>query len=144
MSVDHTKLVYYSGYNAYKNVDVKTATISVTGGTIGPSTSVFFSTTVDVEPDTKYAYVLMQANDLDGSLVPQALEWRQFPANCIVRTTLTLDPDLLGFFELFPQMVVNSSGTQVTFRLFAINTSASNIALTPIDVGVQYATFTVE
>lgn len=140
--VDHTKVIYFSGFSAYKNINVYSTTVPITNVSIPPGGIVYFERAITVEPGTKFAYVKMQANQWDFINPPTPLVWRFYPAACIVYRTLSVDPQGNGAFQLLPSIRI--SGNQVTFRYMAFNPNASAYAFNPIDIGVEYATFTID
>lgn len=137
--VDHTKVVYYSGFNAYKNLNVYDATISVIGDTIAAGATKAFSTVITVPEVSNYATIQIQANESVGTppRTPSTLRWQQYPAAKIISIALGTDPDGSGTLDCFFYMKLN--GDEVTFTVQATNPSGSSISLVPTDIGVRYA-----
>lgn len=137
--VDYTKVVYYSGYNAYKNLNVYDATISVTSVSIAAGETETFTTTITVPEQSNYATIQVQANESVGSppRTPSALRWQQYPAAKIVSIAMGTDPYGDGTLDCFFYMKLN--GDEVSFTIQATNPYDLPLALTPTTIGVRYA-----
>lgn len=143
-SVDPSKVVYYSEFNAYKNEKVYDATISVTGGSISGGAFFEFATTISVPETSDYITAQVQANESVGSppQTPSALRWQDFPSALIVSIDLTTDPTGSGTLDC--SLVVRISGDEVTFSVAGFNPYANPVAFTPTNIGVRYAVHTTE
>lgn len=143
MSVDHTKVVYYSGFSAYKNVNVYETTIEVDGSNIASGTAKSFTRTITVPEDSNYATIQIQANYSEGSppTTPGPLTWQDFPAAKLLHLELDTDPDSNGTWQCYFFMRID--GSQVTFGINAFNGSGSDFDFVPISIGVRYAIHTV-
>lgn len=142
--IDHTKVLLSSEYNAYKNIDVYPASISVTSD---PFVGIKdFQTSISVDAGTRFAFVKVQTNHAiwNGSnVVPTALRWSMLGSGgSRVAQSLSLDPSFTEVLELVWSMRI--SGNTVSFVLTANNPTVSNNAFNPIVVSLEYATFTTE
>jgi len=140
VTVDHSKIQYYTGYNAYKNLGVHPGAISVDTTSVSPGATRTWSETITVEPDSKFAFALIEANDVSLLGVPSALRWQQFPPANVVYQTLSLDPAGNNYFDLLLDMSVNDD--QVTFKATAFNPNAGAYAFDAIDINFVYAVHT--
>jgi hypothetical protein len=144
MSVDHTQVVFYSGFPAYQNINVYTTTIEVSSVPIASGDVEFFDTVINVEPNSTFVTMAIQANETTGSgpYPPTALRWQTYPSSDKVFIALGTDPDGAGSTYAVFTPIVNDD--QVTLRLTAGNPFSGNMAFTPISVGVQYAIHTID
>lgn len=144
MSVDHTKVVYYSGYSAYKNVNVFETTIPVIGTTILTGAYHEFTRTITVDEDADFGTIMVKTNESVGSppRTPSALRWQMYPAANIISLDLNTDPDGNGTLDC--SLIVRITGSSVTFAVALFNPSVSSISFTPIEIPVRYAIYTVE
>lgn len=144
MSVDPSKIVFYSNYNAYKNVNVYDATISVTGDTISGEAYFEFPTTITVPESSDYITIQIQANESVGSAprTPSALRWQEYPSALVVSIALVTDP--FGDGTLDCSLIVKISGTQVTFAVAGFNPYVDPVSFSPTDIGVRYAIYSTE
>lgn len=141
MSVDHTKVIFYSGFPAYLNREVKEATISVDGTSMSPSTAYSWETSVELEDASNFATMAVEINDSVGfsPATVTAMRWAQYPASQVVWGELDTDPNNTGVLELFYANKIE--GNTVTFQLFTSHSFSSNASFVPFDVNVRYATF---
>lgn len=144
MSVDHTKVVYYSGFNAYKNEGVFDTTVEVTSVSIAAGAYQEFTRTITVDSDSDYVTVAIQANESTGfgPATPTALRWQQYPAAQVVSVALSTDPSGAGQHDCY--FSIKKNGTQVTFVLSAFNPYGGAMAFTATSVGVRYVIYTTE
>lgn len=143
MSVDHTKVVFYSGFNAYKNLGVFESTIEVTDVSVLSDTVQTWSTTIDTGVTGNYATASVQTSDGVGlPTVVGPLYWRSYPAANTISLDLTTDPDGYGAIGGLIDMRVN--GTEVTFTIAVYNFGLNTVAFTPVSVGVRYAVHSTE
>lgn len=140
--VDASKLQYYTGYNAYKNLGVHPGVIAVDTANVAPGTTRTWQTTISVEPNSRFAFSLIQANETTGLSVPTALRWQAFPPANIVYQTLSLDPAGNVSFGLNIDILINNN--QVTFRANAFNPNIAAYAFNSIDIGFVYAVHTTD
>lgn len=136
---DASKLQYYTGYNAYKNLGVHQDVIPVDTTSVAPGTIRTWQKTITVEPNSRFAFALIQANDVTGT-TPTALRWEVFPPANVLYQTLSLDPAGNDYFQLFLEMLVN--GDQVTFRAWAFNPNPAAYAFNALNIGFVYAVHT--
>lgn len=134
---DSSKLQYYTGYNAYKNLGVYPGTISVTTASVAAGTIRNWETTISVEPDSRFAFARIEANE-DG---PTALRWKTFPSAVSAWQTLSVDPVGAGTHSLSLQMLVNNN--QITFRAQTFNPYAGALAFNALDIDFVYSAHTV-
>lgn len=139
VQVDHSKVVYYSGYNSYKNVNVYDTTIVTDTVAIASGQTRTFVTTITVPEQSNYSTIQVQANESLGSppRTPSTLRWMQYPAAKTISIALGTDPDGDGTLDCY--FYVTFNGNQVSFSIQAVNPSASSIALVATTIGVRYA-----
>lgn len=138
MSVDHTKVVYYSGFNSYRNLGVFESAIAVTGVSIAADTVQSWSTTIDTGVTGTFVTASVQSADGTGlPTVTSDLYWRSYPAASTITLDLATDPGGFGAINGTLDMKIN--GTEVTFIIYVYNFGVSPLALTPVSVGVRYA-----
>lgn len=137
---DPTKLLYYTEYNSYKNLQVRPGSIPVTGAPVGAGSIGNWSTTITVEPDSKFSSALIQANSTDFSTV-SALRWQAFPSANVVWQTLATDPDGRVVQSMSIFLLINNN--QVTFRAETYNDAGGALAFNPITINFIYAIHTL-
>lgn len=145
MSVDHTRVAFYSGFNAFKNVNVYETSIEVTGVTIPGESLQHFSTTIETEGESTFTTLSIEANepiDLTPPRTPAPLRWQPFPSSGLVNVALDTDPNGDGSLDLVFSVVVQPN--QVTFRLTLSNPYIDPVSFVPTSVGVEYAVHTIE
>lgn len=142
--VDHTKTVYYSGFNAYKNVGVYDLTITTDSVAFGEGQTRTWTSTITVPEQSNYATIQVQANESVGSppRTPSTLRWQQYPAAKIISIALNTDPYGDGTLDCFFYMKLN--GDQVSFSIQAVNPYDLPVALVPTSIGVRYAIHSTE
>jgi hypothetical protein len=141
MSVDHTRVAFYSGYQAFKNLGVYETTIEVDTTAIAPGAVHFWERTITVGQESRFATLSIQANEFNGGGAATALKWQSFPSSEIVYVTLSLDPEGNGNSSM--QFSLSFDDDQVTFSLGAYNPYLSNIAFANTTIGVRFATHNV-
>lgn len=142
--VDHTKVVYYSGFNSFKNIGVYDAVVSVDGSSIASGAVKTWSTSINVEPNSDFATIQVQANEQQGfgPGTPTPLRWQSYPATRYISLELNTDPDNNG--TLYADIIVFINATQVTFTINLFNGTGSTVSCVPIDVGFKYAIHSTE
>lgn len=141
MSVDSTKILYYTGYNSYKNLQVHEGILSIDSTPIANGATRTWSATVTVSPESKFSSCLIQ-NNRDNNPTVTALKWAPFPSANTVWQTLSVDPSGLNTFGAKVYLSINNS--QVTFNATAFNDTAAPIAFNSLDIGFVYAVHTLD
>lgn len=136
---DSSKLQYYTGYNAYKNLQVRTGSISVTTATVTPGSTRNFDTIVTVEPDSRFTSALIEANEETPPTV-SALRWQAFPPANKVWQTLSVAPPGVTAHDMDLSIIVNDD--QVTFRAQTFNPYAADLAFNTLTINFEYAVHT--
>lgn len=142
--IDHTKVLLSSEFNSYKNINVYPASVAVTNVPFVGRRD--FQTDITVEPGTRFAFVKVQTNHAiwnGSSTVPTALRWSMLGSGgSRIAQSLSIDPSFTEVLELFWSMRI--SGNTVSFILTANNPNVANHAFVPINIGIEYATFTTD
>ena len=140
MTVDTSKIHYSSQFNAYKNLGVHLGSIFVDTAAIAPGTLKNWQTTITVEPDSRFALALIEANGDNFPVGVTPLRFQAFPPANAVWQTLSVDPGGVVTHNMNIDMIVNNN--QVTFRLEAFNPYGSNLAFNSLTVNFVYVTHT--
>lgn len=140
MSIDTSKIQYYTGYNAYKNLGVYPGSIAIDTTSVAPGTVRTWSSTVSVEPNSKFAWASIEANEPDGLNVTP-FRWQSFPSVTAAYQTLSVDPLGNGWFDLLLDIEINNN--QVTFRANAFNPNAIAYAFNVVSINFIYAAHTM-
>lgn len=136
---DASKLQYYTGYNAYKNLQVRSGSISITNASIAAGALRQWDTLVTVSNDSKFSSAVIQVNE-DNAGTPTALHYEPFPPANVVWQTLTTDPGGTGDHDIGLYLIINDN--QVTFRAEAHNPHGSSMVFSPFTVAFTYAIHT--
>lgn len=140
MTVDTSKILYYTQYNSYKNLQVHSGTIEVDSTSIANGATHNWDTTISVSSDSKFATCLIQ-NNRDNNPTVTALKWASFPSANVVWQTLAVDPDGFNTIDIGVSLIINND--QVTFRATVFNGETGAIELDPISIGFVYAVHTL-
>ncbi len=137
---DASKLQYYTGYNAYKNLQVHSGNISVTTASVAAGTTRTWSTTVTVSDDSKFSTALIQ-NNRDNNPTVTALKYAPFPSANTVWQTLLTDPVGANTHTLGLQILINDN--QVTFQAQTFNPYGGALAFNAFSIEFLYAVHTL-
>src|SRR6185503_1437644 len=97
-----------TGYNSYKNLQVHSGSISIDATPVSDATIHTFSTTITVEPDSRFSTALIEANEINSTATGvTALHWQAFPPAGNAYQTLSTDPDGRIFNGLTLKLVIN-------------------------------------
>lgn len=139
--IDASKLQYYTGYNAYKNLQVHQGSIAVDNASVASGTTRTWSSTVIVQPNSKFSNASIQNNRDNYPVGVTALKWASFPSANTVWQTLQSDPDGLVTHPI--QIYLSINNNQVTFSGTTFNDSVSAFTFNPINIGFVYAIHTL-
>lgn len=131
--IDASKIQYYTGYNTYKNLGVRTARVTVSGslasGAIGDYTAV-----VTLLEDYKFSTARVKTNDFRSG---STARWQAFPP-----ATYYNVPCSAGATELAVRLLLEVNGNQVTFKATALNPNPGSITFVTTDIDFVYAVHT--
>lgn len=131
---DASKLQYYTGYNTYKNLGVRSASVTVSGST-APSAISDWQTTVTFDEDYKYSTAKVRTNDVLGGSV----RWQGFPAARFYRVPVTGHPSVTEFAVT---LLIEVNGNQVTFKATVFNGTPDPLNWTTTTIDFEYAVHT--
>lgn len=137
MSVDLTKVIYYSGANSFKNTGVYDTSITFSGSITAGATQTQ-SVTITLNENQAFAYAIAEYADLQRVIFGTTTKyWQKMTpyAGAYVRTTPT------GNLGAFLSSKVN--GSQVTFTGLLSNPYGVTETITTTVINIRYVTYTV-
>ena len=131
MTVDLTRVLFHSNYNAFKNTGVYTTSITASG-TVGAGAIATFTSVVELDEDQDLAYAIAQYVEYTklGSATYQPIP--------VYDAYIPATSGLMRWAIIFVL-----DGSTVTFTLFAHNQSGSPEVVTETTIPITYVTYTL-
>lgn len=129
---DYTKLQYYSGANTFKNVDVQTTSITVSG-VLAPSASATYTSVITLSENQVFAYAIAEYVEFSKR---GTKSWQVIPTfDAYVASTPTGNINTAIFIEV--------AGNVVTFKAFNKNPYGVAETFTSTVINIEYVTYTL-
>lgn len=133
MTVDSSKIQYYTGYNTYKNLGVRSASVLVSG-VIAAGTAADYTTTISLEANYKFSTARVRTTDFVGG----SPRWQAFPPSVYYDVPTSAGP--VSSLQVFLALDIN--GNQLSFKAFAFNPEASDVTFSSTTIDFVYAVHT--
>lgn len=133
IQVDPSKVKFYSGFNAYKNTGVKSASV-VVSGTLGAGATADYDKTIALTEQPVFFTILVKTTGFIGG----AARWQTMPS------ALYYDVPASGpAASLAVLLAVVVNGTNVTLRAWAHNPYDSTLTFTTTTIEFKFVPYTL-
>lgn len=131
--IDLSKVIYYSGVNAFKNIGVYDTSISMSG-TIAPGATQVFAQLISLPENQNFAYAIAEYSEF---IKGGTATWQVIPTfDAKITTTPTGNLSMAIFF------VIN--GSTVAFKTAVFNPYGGTETITATTLNIRYVTYTVD
>lgn len=134
MTADPSKILFYTGYNAYKNTGVKSATVTVSG-TVAAGAVADYETSITLDEVPTYFTILVKTT---SALTSDTARWQPLPSANYYVVPASGPASSLGVL-----LVLAINGTTLTFRAWTLNPFGSTLTWTTTNIEFKYVPYTL-